>query len=336
MATNQRTTRAFSPGSVTRPSPGPEGEERTEEWALCRIGRLWVQVLRALADGQRGLDRDPSETGAPAPRGGSGSGRSSAPAGRPAPARPPARSLAPSLGSGNIPFIPRPAVAGAAARAKAERGRGRGGGDAGTRVSGAGRGDAPVEAPDAPPPAQRGRADFGPRRAGQRGGAAGARGGGGGAAGRGLRSGRPPPGLGGQHRRRPSVRPRAALDWRVAQPHAWEPPARPVPRLCAGGAPAPGEPAESSRSSPASPRGPVTLAAPPSSSWATSAPFPGPCRLSCWTPSRRPVDGSSPSSLSGGPGGSASEQGVLRGGPLSHRGPPSLAGARRRPPVALE
>lgn len=134
----------------------------------------------------------------------------------------------------------------------------------------------------------------------------------------------------------PSVRPRAALDWRVAQPHAWGPPGRPVPRLCAGGAPAPGEPAESSRSSPASPRGPVTLAAPPSSSWATSAPFPGPCRLSCWTPSRRPVDGSSPSSLSGGPGGSASEQGVLRGGPLSHRGPPSLAGARRRPPVALE
>lgn len=50
VGTNQRTTRAFSPGSVTRPSPGPEGEERTEEWALCRIGRLWVQVLRALAE----------------------------------------------------------------------------------------------------------------------------------------------------------------------------------------------------------------------------------------------------------------------------------------------
>ena len=51
------------------------------EWALCPIGRFWVQVLRASADRQRGLDTDPSETGGPAPRGGSGSGRSSAPAG---------------------------------------------------------------------------------------------------------------------------------------------------------------------------------------------------------------------------------------------------------------
>lgn len=255
------------------------------------------------------------------------------PAGPPPPARPLARSL-PGLGEHSIHSAAGRGRSRSQSQSRAGPGSRRR--RRGTRVSGAGRGDAPVEAPDAPPPAQRGRADFGPRRAGQRGGAAGARGGGGGAAGRGLRSGRPPPGLGGQHRRRPSVRPRAALDWRVAQPHAWGPPGRPVPRLCAGGAPAPGEPAESSRSSPASPRGPVTLAAPPSSSWATSAPFPGPCRLSCWTPSRRPVDGSSPSSLSGGPGGSASEQGVLRGGPLSHRGPPSLAGARRRPPVALE
>lgn len=194
------------------------------EWALCPIGRFWVQVLRASADGQRGLGTDPSETGGPAPRGGSGSGRSSAPAGRPAPA--PARPLAPSLGSGNIPFIPRPALAGAAAGAKAELGRGRGGGNAGTRVSGAGRGrGAPAEAPDAPPPAQRRRADFTPRLAGQRGGAAGAMGGG---------AGPPPwppsPGSGGQHRRLPSVRPRAVLDWRVAQPHAWGPPGRPVPR----------------------------------------------------------------------------------------------------------
>lgn len=64
------------------------------EWALCPIGRFWVQVLRASADGQRGLGTDPSETGALLP------GAAPAPAAAPPPPAgppppPPARSLPP-------------------------------------------------------------------------------------------------------------------------------------------------------------------------------------------------------------------------------------------------
>lgn len=308
---------------------------------MCPIGRFWVQVLRASADGQRGLDTDPSETGGPCSQGRlrlRPQLRPRRPA-RPRP-RPPARSL-PGLREHSIHSAAGLGRSRSRSQSRAGPGsRRRQRGDAGERGRAgercASRGPGRPAARAAPPSglcAATGRpAGRGGRGNGRRGGAStlaalprvwGA------APQAPERRASRSPGLAG------GPAPRLGASGASCPPRGLPgPPSQ--SRLCAGGAPAPGGPPESSLSSPASPRGPVTLAAPPSSSSrATSAPFPGPCHLPCWTPAGRPVGGSSPSSLSGGPGGSASEQGVLRGGPLSRRAAPSLAGTHWRPPVAL-
>lgn len=199
------------------------------EWALCPIGRFWVQVLRASADGQRGLDTDPSETGGPCSQGRlrlRPQLRPRRPA-RPRP-RPPARSL-PGLGEHSIHSAAGLGRSRSRSQSRAGPGsRRRQRGDAGERGRAgercASRGPGRPAARAAPPS---GLCAATGRPAGRGGRGNGRRGRGGGA---GPPPWPPSPGSGGQHRRLPSVGPRAVLDWRVAQPHAWGPPGRPVPR----------------------------------------------------------------------------------------------------------
>lgn len=261
---------------------------------------------------------------------------------RPARPRPPARSL-PGLGEHSIHSPPAAAGRGLSrsrSRSQSQAGPGsrrRRRGDAGERDQAEGADQQKPRAPPAraAPPSGLWAATGQPA----------GRGCWGGAAGRGLHPGRPPPGLGAA-----PAGARAPGPWRpwtggwpsptsgglrgVLFPRAGSPARRarpdcalvgPVLRAGLRNLPAPPQPDWS-------PRGPVTLADPPSaSSWATSAPFPGPCCLPCdivpsacgWLLSQQLV-------RSPGVGGSASEQGLLRGAAVSPRGPlPHDSGMRR-------